>query len=118
LVLRFTARLGDVIDAHQRKKDQFRLSPPIAVIRQARRGIDITRDGSSWLGGLPHLGGTPWPRSATGAPLQHLAQIALKDLPDHALLGWGDMGVIRFWISTDDLAAGRWDAVGVTRQSP
>ena len=78
-------RLGDLIDARQRKKDQFRLSPPIAVIRQARRGVDITRDGSSWLGGLPHLGDTPWPRSATGAPLHHLAQIALEDLPDHTL---------------------------------
>jgi hypothetical protein len=79
------ARLGDVIDARQRKQDQFRLSPPIAVIRQARRGIDITRDGTSWLGGLPHLGDTPWPRSAQDVPLHHLAQIALEDLPDHAL---------------------------------
>lgn len=79
------ARLGAVIDAHKRKADGFRMAPPIAVVRQTRRGIDVTRDGNSWLGGLPHLGDTPWPRSSTGAPLHHVAQIALAALPDHDL---------------------------------
>ena len=47
----------------------------------------------------------------------HAHDHMLLQLHADALLGWGDMGVIRFWISTDDLAAGRWDAVAVTRQS-
>ncbi|WP_322888965.1 MULTISPECIES: DUF1963 domain-containing protein [unclassified Yoonia] len=79
------ARLGAVIDARRRKKDSFRMAPPVALVRQARRDVDITRDGTSWLGGLPHLGDTPWPRSTTGAPLHHVAQIALAALPDHDL---------------------------------
>lgn len=79
------ARLAAVIDARQRKKDLFRMAPPIAVIRQPRQGIDITRAGRSWLGGLPQLSGAPWPRAAQDQPLQHLAQIALDDLPAHQL---------------------------------
>lgn len=95
------ARLASVIDARKRKKDSFRMASPVALVRQARRGVDITRDGTSWLGGLPALGDTPWPRSGTGAPLHHVAQIALAALPDDDLpLELPRRGSLCFFIGT------------------
>jgi hypothetical protein len=36
--------------------------------------------GKNWIGGLPHLGGTPWPRDSEGAPMFFIAQFDLSDL--------------------------------------
>jgi hypothetical protein len=75
------ARLGAVIDARKSKQDSFRMAPPVALVRQARRAVDVTRDGTSWLGGLPALGAQDWPRAPDGVPLHHLAQIDLASMP-------------------------------------
>ncbi len=56
------------------------LPAPVILVRKAR---ERTRDwfgDSSWLGGLPRLGGAPWPRGADGVPLPFVAQIDLVEL--------------------------------------
>lgn len=53
----------------------------MVLIRQRRAPeFDVTRDGTSWFGGLPALGPVDWPRTKTGRPMAHLAQIDLAAL--------------------------------------
>lgn len=53
---------------------------PVVLVRKPReRGRDWFGD-ASWLGGLPRLGKTPWPRDENGVPLPFAAQIDLAEL--------------------------------------
>ena len=55
--------------------------PPIVVSRQARALGHGWSEARSWFGGLPRLGGLPWPRGRnSGKPLVFAAQIDLADL--------------------------------------
>lgn len=102
------ARLAAVIDARRRKQDGFRMSPPVALVRQARRHVDVTRDGTSWLGGLPSLGAQDWPRAPNGVPLHHLAQIDFADLPQgHLPQGAPHAGSLSFFLGTAQTTAER-----------
>ncbi|WP_019953697.1 DUF1963 domain-containing protein [Yoonia vestfoldensis] len=102
------ARLAAIIDARKRKQDSFRMAPPVALVRQARRGVDITRDGTSWLGGLPALGAQDWPRAPNGVPLHHLAQIDLGALPaDHLPPEAPRAGSLCFFLGTAKANADR-----------
>ncbi|WP_043972024.1 DUF1963 domain-containing protein [Novosphingobium sp. P6W] len=56
------------------------LPAPVILVRKPR---ERTRDwfaDSSWLGGLPRLGGMAWPRGTDGLPLPFIAQIDLVEL--------------------------------------
>jgi hypothetical protein len=74
-------RLAALIDRRSQLRASFRRTPPIALVRQKRQGIDITSAGTSWLGGAPALGPLAWPRGPHGRPLHHLAPIDLTYLP-------------------------------------
>jgi hypothetical protein len=53
---------------------------PVVLARKPReRGRDWSRD-RSWFGGLPKLGGAPWPRGSNGKPLPFAAQIDLAEV--------------------------------------
>ncbi|WP_144400888.1 DUF1963 domain-containing protein [Novosphingobium sp. MBES04] len=53
---------------------------PLTLVRKVREpGRDWFGD-SSWFGGLPRLGDTPWPRDLSGIALPFLAQIDLADI--------------------------------------
>ncbi len=80
-----TKRLADHIDAARIKAQAFQRSAEITLVRSPRSKIDIRTEGTSWLGGAPALGDTPWPRAEDGTPLHHLAQIDLASLPQDAL---------------------------------
>ena len=47
---------------------------------------------------------------------EHANDHLLLQIQSDPMMGWiwGDVGVLQFWISTDDLAAGRWDCVELT----
>ncbi|WP_108814212.1 DUF1963 domain-containing protein [Loktanella sp. Alg231-35] len=78
-------RLANVIDEIQAKVKAFHRSAEITLVRSARSTIDLATEGTSWLGGAPALGDTPWPRTADGKPLHHLAQVDLASLPQDAV---------------------------------
>lgn len=88
---------------------------PLELVRKVREpGRDWFGD-SSWLGGLPRLGGREWPRDTSGIALPFLAQIDLADLaalvPDSGLpqtgalaFFLGDGGVIPVTSSSPDFS--------------
>ncbi len=54
--------------------------PTLLVSRRPRQaGVDWSGT-TSWLGGAPRLGATPWPRDDGGEPLHFVAQIDLADV--------------------------------------
>lgn len=53
---------------------------PIVLARRPRRLGEAWAGARSWFGGLPQLGGQPWPRSKKGVPLVFVAQIDLGEL--------------------------------------
>ena len=61
-------------------------SGPAVVLARAQRraGFDVTRDGTSWFGGLPALGEVAWPLDKAGRPMTPLAQIDLTGLAERA----------------------------------
>lgn len=66
------------------RAEELHDGPAIVLARAARRpGFDVTRDGTSWFGGLPALGGQPWPLDENGRPMTPLAQIDLTGLAGH-----------------------------------
>ncbi|TYC91873.1 DUF1963 domain-containing protein [Novosphingobium sp. BW1] len=70
---------------------------PLTLVRKAREpGRDWFGD-SSWFGGLPRLGDTPWPRDLSGIALPFLAQIDLADIaacsPEGSLPSTGSLAV-------------------------
>lgn len=63
------------------------VTPPVVLLRKPReRGRDWFGD-PSWLGGLPRLGDTAWPRDAAGTPLPFAAQIDLADIAEASAHG-------------------------------
>jgi Domain of unknown function (DUF1963) len=85
--------------------EPFAQPGPVLVLRQSRcrdgdRGDGGRDEARSWLGGLPRLGGQPWPMGrSSGQPLPFAAQIDLADLaaarPDSAL---PDRGSLAFFL--------------------
>lgn len=59
--------------------DMSDLGPVVLLRRERELGVDWS-DARSWFGGLPKLGGAPWPRGADGVPMHFVAQIRLADL--------------------------------------
>jgi|GEM_PF-3688999 len=81
--------------------------PAVVLARAARRqGFDVTRDGSSWFGGLPALGGQLWPLDDDRRPMTPLAQIDLTGLAGHLnVRGLPETGSLAFFAAlpeTDD----------------
>ena len=77
------------------------LARPVILARKARdRDRDWTGD-SSWLGGLPRLGATDWPRDPTGLPMHFMAQIDLAELgaacSESPLPHTGSLAVFAWW---------------------
>lgn len=87
--------------------------PPVVLVRKPRLpGHDWFDDGS-WLGGLPRLADTPWPRGAAGEPLPFAAQVDLADIA--AAFPGADLpreGSLAFFLGTGAVVAvpaGPWD---------
>ncbi len=74
-------RVAQKIDRHSEAAKDFTRTSEVTLVRLQHDRTDVTKHGAHWLGGLPALGDTPWPRDAAGIPLHHLAQISLSDLP-------------------------------------
>lgn len=53
---------------------------PIVLVRKARDPARNWFDDSCWLGGLPKLGPTPWPRDESGQAVPFVAQLDLAAL--------------------------------------
>ncbi|EIZ80763.1 hypothetical protein WSK_0736 [Novosphingobium sp. Rr 2-17] len=89
-----------------------RVPSPVVLLRKPReRGRDWFDD-ASWLGGLPRLGPTPWPRDPHGTPLVFAAQIDLADIAaasPHAPLP--ATGSLAFFLGTGAVVAAPPDAV-------
>src|SRR5262245_57115373 len=49
--------------------------PALVLARRPRGTV-----GRSWIGGLPRLGGIPWPRTSAGEPMVFVAQLDLAEL--------------------------------------
>jgi len=78
---------------------------PALVFARKRRdlGFDVTRDGASWFGGLPALGGQAWPRTLDGRLLTPLAQIDLSEVAAQVQVpGLPHTGALAFFVSIPD----------------
>jgi Domain of unknown function (DUF1963) len=65
------------------RRERLHDGPAVVLARAERRlGFDVTRDGTSWFGGLPALGGEAWPLDKNGQPMTPLAQIDLTGLAE------------------------------------
>lgn len=53
---------------------------PLLIARKVRQVGDNWFGAASFLGGLPKLGPTPWPRDANGKPLHFMAQLDLAEV--------------------------------------
>ncbi len=51
----------------------------VFLCRKPRAAGDVTRIGTSWIGGLPALGGLDWPRDRLGYLMHHVMQIDLSE---------------------------------------
>ncbi len=71
-------------EAQTEEDEALHGGPAIVLARALRRpGFDVTRDGTSWFGGLPALGEQTWPTDDLGQPMTLLAQIDLTGLRPH-----------------------------------
>lgn len=59
---------------------EFAEPPALVLVRKARQSGDNWFGAKSYLGGLPKLGTTPWPRDAAGKPLYFMAQLDLAEI--------------------------------------
>jgi Domain of unknown function (DUF1963) len=78
---------------------------PALVFARKRRvlGFDVTRDGTSWLGGLPALGGQAWPRALNGKLLTPVAQVDLSEVGAQIQIpGLPNTGALAFFASISD----------------
>ena len=77
--------------------------PGLVLVRKARApGFDVTTDGSSWLGGLPVLGGMGWPAGQDGRPMTPVAQIDLGELTEKlGLEGCPKTGSLAFFVAIE-----------------
>ncbi len=89
-----------VDDVHDGPADLHK-GPAVVLARAARRpGFDVTRDGTSWFGGLPALGQQAWPLDRSGRPMTPLAQIDLTGLGEKILVpGLPDNGSLAFFVA-------------------
>lgn len=78
--------------------------PSVVLIRAQRRpDFDVTREGSSWFGGLPALGGQTWPTDTKGRLMTPLAQVDLSGLSaDLQIAGLPETGSLAFFASLPD----------------
>lgn len=76
---------------------------PLVLVRKPREGQADWNKASSWLGGLPKLGGASWPRNpATGVPLHFLAQVDLGHVSSmRRKSGLPRHGSLAFFADTD-----------------
>lgn len=76
----------------------------VVLVRHRRDpGFDVTRDGTSWFGGLPALGGADWPNAKTGRPMTPLAQIDLATAaPGISIPGLPTTGSLAFFVNTSE----------------
>lgn len=75
------------------------------VLARHRRdqGFDVTRNGTSWFGGLPALGASDWPNAKTGRPMTPLAQIDLATAaPKISIPGLPTTGSLAFFVNTSE----------------
>lgn len=94
-------RMAAAIDAKDLRGQSFIRTSGIAFVRQRRAEIDVDFAGVSWLGGLPTLNDTPWPRDDFGRAMHHLAQIDLSTIPDPILPeGMPRIGAMAFFMTT------------------
>lgn len=94
-------RLAKEIDRRDLRGKTFVRTPGVALVRLQRFDLDVEFGGTSWLGGLPTLGDTPWPRDADGRAMHHLAQIDLGTVPDPLLpKGMPKTGAMAFFMTT------------------
>jgi hypothetical protein len=94
-------RLAAEIDRRDLRGKTFKRTPGIALVRMQRADLDVEYGGTSWLGGLPTLGDTPWPRDESGRAMHHLAQIDLDTVPDPLLpKGMPKKGALAFFMTT------------------
>lgn len=96
------SRVAARLDAANNKKKKFSSTPPIAVIRHTQTNGHPPASDTSWLGGLPALGGLSWPVGPTSKPMHHLAQIDLRSLNRYKVpKGLPKAGSLAFFASTD-----------------
>lgn len=94
-------RLAVEIDRRDLRGKTFRRTPGVALVRMQRAELDVEYAGTSWLGGLPTLGTTPWPRDDFGRAMHHLAQIDLGTVPDPLLpQGMPTSGAMAYFMTT------------------
>ena len=94
-------RLAKEIDRRDLRGKTFIRTPGVALVRLQRFELDVEVGGTSWLGGLPTLGETPWPRDDLGRAMHHLAQIDLGTIPDPLLPeGMPKTGAMAFFMTT------------------
>lgn len=94
-------RLAHEIDRRDLRGKSFVRTPGIALVRLQRFDLDVEFGGTSWLGGLPTLADTPWPRDEAGRAMHHLAQIDLGTIPDPMLpKGMPTTGAMAFFLTT------------------
>lgn len=94
-------RLAKEIDKRDLRGKSFVRTPGLALVRLQRYDLDVEFGGTSWLGGLPTLGDTPWPRDETGRAMHHLAQVDLGTIPDPMLpKGMPTTGAMAFFATT------------------
>ncbi len=94
-------RLAKEIDRRDLRGKTFERTPGIALVRSQRFDLDVEFGGTSWLGGLPTLDDTPWPRDENGRAMHHLAQIDLGTVPDPLLPdGMPKTGAMAFFMTT------------------
>lgn len=83
----------------------------IQIIRMKRNSEAKWQNAKSWLGGLPTIDPTKWPRNPeSGLPLHHIAHIDLTELPcDSNIPNLPEDGTLSFFADTeledDDIAA-------------
>lgn len=84
------------------------IGPSVVLARSKRSaGFDVTRDGSSWFGGLPALGDMAWPRGSDGGLMTPLAQIDLTGLAAHLQVpGLPNQGSLAFFASFPEAGEG------------
>jgi Domain of unknown function (DUF1963) len=89
-------------------REQLHDGPAVVLARAARRpSFDVTRDGTSWFGGLPALGGADWPLDAQGKPMTPLAQIDLTGLAEAVMVpGLPNEGGLAFFAALPE--KGEW----------
>lgn len=82
------------------------LPRPVVLIRKPREPLRDWFGDTSWLGGLPRLGETQWPRDPVGVPLPFAAQINLADIaracPESPLPRFGSLA---FFLGTGAVVA-------------